>query len=254
MVFHSGGLYMIHSVLRLSVTNCYLLQADNGFVLVDTGYDWEWETFRRSLDEARIGLQDIGFLILTHHHDDHAGLIGRLLIENPMIRVVMSRCTQELLPRGKNDRSHGGAYINRRVNALLTLKKMFDTRWTHTFPAYFTRKGDIIVADGIRLRDIGIDLDGKIIETPGHTFDSISVLLDDGDCLVGDAAASFLSFAGTKHCIIYLEDLGQYYASWIRIIDAGAKRILPAHGRPFGVDELRKNLHRNRQEDLVKLK
>ena len=51
--------------------------------------------------------------------------------------------------------------------------------------------------------------------------------------MVGDAAANFLQFAGTKHCIIYLEDLDQYYQSWVRILEAGAKRIFPAHGEPF---------------------
>ena len=45
---------MIHSVLKLSVTNCYLLRADNGLVLIDTGYDWEWERFRVALQNTAL--------------------------------------------------------------------------------------------------------------------------------------------------------------------------------------------------------
>jgi glyoxylase-like metal-dependent hydrolase (beta-lactamase superfamily II) len=35
---------------------------------------------------------------------------------------------------------------------------------------------------------IGINMPGKIIYTPGHTDDSIGLLLDNGICFVGDAA------------------------------------------------------------------
>jgi glyoxylase-like metal-dependent hydrolase (beta-lactamase superfamily II) len=245
---------MILAVLRLSVTNCYLLRADNGLVLIDTGYDWEWERFRVALRNTGADFGDIGYLVLTHHHDDHAGLIEQLIKETPRIRVVMSKRTRDLLPKGKNDRSHGGAYINKRINTLLRVKSILDKRWTHTFPPYIAREDDIIVEGGTRLRGIGIGLDGKIIETPGHTSDSISVVLDDGDCIVGDAAANFLQSAGTKHCIIYVEDLGQYYQSWNRIIEEGAKRIFPAHGKPFRANELKRNIYRNRQQDLVMLK
>lgn len=244
---------MFIKILRLSVTNCYILEADKGFVLIDTGYDWEWERFRRSLRKAEVDINKISHLILTHHHDDHAGLIDKLLSENPTLKVVMSSHARDLVSTGKNDRTHGGAYLNSRVNFLLSLKKAFDKKWTHTFPAYLARKEDIIVSDGLRLRDVGITLDGTVIETPGHSSDSITIALDSGDCFVGDAAAEFLQFAGTKHCIIYLEDLAQYYKSWERIIQAGAKQIFPGHGNQFSVEELRRDLGRNRSEDLVVL-
>jgi glyoxylase-like metal-dependent hydrolase (beta-lactamase superfamily II) len=71
-----------------------------------------------------------------------------------------------------------------------------------TFPPYRLRNCDILVTGHTGLREIGIPLDGKIIETPGHTVDSVSILFDDGDCLIGDAAANFLWFAGTKYCVV----------------------------------------------------
>jgi glyoxylase-like metal-dependent hydrolase (beta-lactamase superfamily II) len=119
---------------------------------------------------------------------------------------------------------------------------------------YDLRENDIVVSGSVNLQELGIDLDGKIIETFGHSDDSISVVLNDGDCIAGDAAANFLQFAGTRHCIIYIEDLEQYYRSWSRILQAGAKQIYPAHGKPFSAEELRKNINRNRKRDLVLLK
>lgn len=32
----------------------------------------------------------------------------------------------------------------------------------------------------------GIGIDGEIIRTPSHSRDSVSLMLDDGDCIVGD--------------------------------------------------------------------
>jgi glyoxylase-like metal-dependent hydrolase (beta-lactamase superfamily II) len=77
------------------------------------------------------------------------------------------------------------------------------------------------------------------------------VLFDDGDCLVGDSAASMLLFAGTHHCVIFVMDLDQYYASWRLLLSRGAKRILPAHGRPFAAAVLEREMDRNRKGNIV---
>jgi len=97
---------MIAKTLKLSVTNCYLLKADHRYVLIDTGYDWEWDTFRKQLDRAKIDFADIEYLILTHHHDDHAGLLNQVVTKNPGIKVVMSKRAKELLTKGRNDRTN----------------------------------------------------------------------------------------------------------------------------------------------------
>jgi glyoxylase-like metal-dependent hydrolase (beta-lactamase superfamily II) len=48
-----------------------------------------------------------------------------------------------------------------------------------------------LVTGDTGLREIGILLDGEVLETPGHTVDSISILFDDGNCLIGDASGNF---------------------------------------------------------------
>jgi len=242
---------MIFKTLRLSVTNCYLFKTNDGYALIDTGYDWEWRTFCAELRKSGVEFEDIKHLILTHHHDDHAGLINKLLEQNPRIKVVMSRHAKDLLQKGRNDHTRGGGYINRRIYALATLKRVFDKKWTLTFPPYITRNDDILIDQEVQLQQIGIEADGKILETPGHTVDSISIAFGDGDCIVGDAAANFLRFAGTKYCVVYVMDLDQYYESWTRIIEAGAKWIYPSHGRPFGVEELKKSIYLNKKHNMV---
>ena len=246
--------------LKLSVTNCFLIQTGAQYVLVDTGYEEDWDLFRAQLKKANVSLSQISHIILTHHHDDHCGLLHKILEENSSIRVVISPLCKELILVGENDRTHGGGLINKRIYFLLhfkqfylstILKKTVAKEKNLMFPPYQVRTCDILAADETKLRDMGIPLDGKIIYTPGHTVDSISVLFDDGDCLIGDAAANFLRFFGTKYCVIFVCNMDEYYKSWEKVIAAGARRIYPAHGEPFSVDKLKANLWRNKAENLV---
>ena len=238
-------------VLKLGVTNCFLASTGDNYLLIDTGYDYEWELFCKRLKDNGVSLSKISHIVLTHHHDDHCGLLNKILEENPDIKIVMSRRSKALLLKGKNDHEHGGGYINKRINFLLSLKSRFDKRWTHTFPPYESRDLDILIETETNLREIGIALDGRIIETPGHSIDSISILFDDGDCIVGDAAANFLQFAGTKYCVIYIENIEEYYKSWEKLISAGAQKIFPSHGRPFSALKLRKNINKNSRRNMV---
>lgn len=246
--------------LKLSVTTCYLIKAEEKFLLVDTGYAEDWELFRRRLKEVDVELSQIGYLLLTHHHDDHCGLLHTILQENSDILIVMSKLCGELIQKGENDLTHGGGLLNKRVAFLirhkqayvsLMLRKQVDKSQNLKFRPYQFRESDIIFQGETTLRELGIPIDGKILLTPGHTVDSVSILFPDGDCLVGDAAAHMLSFAGTHYCVIFICDTDMYYRSWEKIIRAGAKRIFPAHGGPFPIDRLAENMRKNKAKNLV---
>jgi len=88
------------------------------------------------------------------------------------------------------------------------------------------------------LQEIGID--GVIFHTPGHSQDSISIVLADGSAFVGDAAMNFMRFFGTRYRPIYAEDYGKVYESWRKLIEHGASVIYTAHGAPFSADELKR--------------
>ena len=248
--------------LKLSVTHCYLLKApSHKYVLIDTGYVDEWDLFCKKLDEKRINLTDISHIILTHHHDDHCGLLNKVVQTCPEIKIVMAAEARDLLLVGKNDRSQGGGLINRRVKLVLSMKQLYislvlkkkvDKKNNMRFPPYHVRQNDILVREETTLKEIGVDLPGRIFPTPGHSRDSISILLEDGDCFVGDAAANFLQFAGTKYCVIYVSDMETYYQSWQKIISENAQNIYPAHGKPFPVGRLIENIGKNKAADLVK--
>ena len=237
--------------LKLKVTNCYLVQAGEKYILVDTGYEYEWGLFCQKLAQTGVGLDEIGYLLLTHHHDDHAGLLNLLVEENPSLTVILSRYGKTLLATGKHFHTSGAGYVNKRIGFLLSLKGRLDKKWIHRFPPYTVRESDYLIEGDTYFKALGIDLPGKILETPGHSLDHISVLFDDGDCLAGDAAANLLQWAGAKYCVISVDDLEQYYASWQKLISKGTKHIFPSHGKPFNVGSLRQNLGRHKKENMV---
>ena len=120
----------------------------------------------------------------------------------------------------------------------------FDPRWTLTFPPFTLRERDILPADDDSrlLHDLGIA--EQVLCTSGHCIDHLSVVLETGEAFCGDAAASFLPWAGTHYRTVFMTDMDAAYRSWQKLLDAGARTIYPADGRPFGADKLRQSMGR----------
>jgi glyoxylase-like metal-dependent hydrolase (beta-lactamase superfamily II) len=68
----------------------------------------------------------------------------------------------------------------------------------------------------------GIGIGCEILSTPGHSNDSVSVLLDDGAAFTGDLTP--LPLAGDDEAGIAVA------ASWRLLRERGGTRIYPGHG------------------------
>lgn len=71
------------------VANNFIFPIQNGYVLIDTGYEKHFSIFCRELQKRKIALQDIRYVFLTHAHDDHAGFLNELL-KNTQAKVILS--------------------------------------------------------------------------------------------------------------------------------------------------------------------
>ncbi len=69
------------------------------------------------------------------------------------------------------------------------------------------------------LAQIGIP--GEILSTPGHSDDSVSLLLDDGSVFTGDLTPLEYAWGEAGELV---------KASWRTLIAKGARQIFPAHG------------------------
>ena len=64
----------------LGYVNTYLIAGDEGWTLIDTGWNDQvsFEAFERQLKDIGADFKDINLIIITHIHPDHFGLAGRL--------------------------------------------------------------------------------------------------------------------------------------------------------------------------------
>jgi glyoxylase-like metal-dependent hydrolase (beta-lactamase superfamily II) len=219
--------------IKLGYTWCYLLKCSDGYLLIDTSYPDYFARFQKSLGKLGIDASKIKYLLLTHHHDDHAGFATEL-VRKTGCRVIVHRHAVAPLKKGESeDTIHP---VNLRVKFVFSIFELFHRQFK--FPPMIPGENDIILNgdDFNWLKDIGID--GKILYTPGHSSDSISILLSDGSAFVGDVAMNFLRLTGVGHRPIYVEDINAVYVSWHKLIEQGAKTIYPSHGNPFSAREL----------------
>jgi glyoxylase-like metal-dependent hydrolase (beta-lactamase superfamily II) len=214
--------------IRLSKTNCFYLKRQK--VLIDTGYAHDEAAFRRGLARAGIPFSAIDYVVLTHHHDDHCGLVGLIGREHPSVKVVLHRLCEEELTLGENSRKEGGYWASHGMRRLAGLYKRVDRKWTLKFPPFATRSHDMVIDFTAPVVDF---LDCKLIYAPGHTLDSICLMDPEGRLYLGDAAANYLKWAGTKYAPAFITDVDRFYESWRLILSLKPKMLYPAHGAPF---------------------
>jgi glyoxylase-like metal-dependent hydrolase (beta-lactamase superfamily II) len=222
---------------KLSFTNCYLLRCNRGFLLIDTSYPNQYHRFVKLLGKSGIGIQDIKYVLLTHHHDDHAGFAAEI-IDNSRAKLIVHEEALDLLRQGTVEN------YSRALNPCIkVLLGAFSLLHKYVYPGINTKNGDYIISgdDFFLLKQLGID--GIILHTPGHTGDSISVVLSDGSAFVGDVAMDFMNFCYTRHRPIFVQNINDVYHSWQKLIHYGAKIVYPAHGRPFDISELKIQKH-----------
>lgn len=216
--------------MSLRFTTLFFLECDGGYVQIDTGYCTEYGKYLNGLDTLDITLSEINYLLLTHHHDDHAGFAHQLL-QDSGAQLIVHRNALPFLEKGTVDEA--GTYVNWCIRMLGT---WFFLVHGCSYPPVHIRKNDrVIEGDSTLLREIGIE--GQILYTPGHTRDSISVIVGE-HAFVGDAAMNFFNFCRIKFRPIIIQDMKDVFNSWDRIIESGAKSIYPSHGDPFNVEKL----------------
>jgi len=90
---------------------------------------------------------------------------------------------------------------------------------------------DIIVNDELSLREFGVA--GRAISTPGHTPGSLSVVLDNGEVIIGDLLMGSFIRRHRPMLPFFADDVAQLRRSLSRLLEMEPKRIYASHGREF---------------------
>jgi len=121
----------------------------------------------------------------------------------------------------------------------------------HRFPPV-DRPERYIVLDDKSLPAVEMQLSGTIVNLPGHTADSIGLLLEDGSLFCGDAAMN--GFPSLNRVTIWIENLkGIQKNMGINAWHESFQNI-SFHGRAFSKEDLEKNIHRLDRVELYSLR
>ncbi len=216
------------------VVNNYLLQTPLGWIAIDTGYPGGEEKFMRRFSKLASS-EDLKYIFLTHAHDDHAGFLAALLLKT-QAKVILHPAGASALEAGKSNEPPSAGYSSKLAALFGLFKKEF------TFPPVVLGDRAAFVSNDMDqvFKELGLPI--RILFLPGHTADSIGLLLEEtGELFCGDAAMNaVISLA--RHTI-WIEDAQAFGMSWDKMLSASPAKIYPSHGMPFSPKDLVKYRH-----------
>ena len=176
-------------------TNYYVIATASTKLLIDVGFPRTLPKLRHALRRTGIALSDINYLLATHYHPDHAGLVQEVKQQGIKLIVLENQITA--IPALKQYMKPSQQYLDITLNDNINVH----TAESRSF-----------------LRRIGID--GEIIATPGHSDDSITLILDMGIAFTGDLPPAYLSDDPTNAT----------QRSWESIHSHHITAVYPGHG------------------------
>lgn len=182
--------------LTVNSTHFYLIDSTGGKLLIDAG--WGLAQFTSQLKAYHVPVNTIRYVMFTHTHTDHAGLVQD--VKNLSgARMIIHQTQIPFLEDLRAYSEKKGGYTPIRVE-----------------------KTDLVSPTRDVLQSIGIM--GEIVETPGHSDDSISLALDSGVAFIGDLTAPNM---------VSPENVDLVRESWKKLLDRGIQWFYHSHTDPI---------------------
>ena len=244
--------------ILMGYVNTYLIQGDNEYLLIDTGWNTEeaFDSLKKQLDEIGVGFRDISQIIVTHIHPDHYGQAGKL--------KQLSQAKVALHAVEKN--SIDLRYINMKE----LLQQM--EQWLHTngvatdeLPALQTASVALAKFVSPALPDITLHggetlstelFSFKVLWTPGHSPGHICLYEPSQKILIsGDNVLPNITPNIGLHPQSSSNPLGDYLNSLSALKQLDVNLVLPGHENPFNtlkprIEELIQH-HRQRNSEIL---
>ena len=206
---------------RLGSVNCYLLEIQDSYILIDTGGSNNRAGLVRTLERAGCKPGSLKLIILTHGDFDHTGNAKYLRTEYGP-KIMMHRDDAGMM-------EDGDMFVNRKKSNILI--KMVTTT-LFGFGRSERCEPDSTIEDGYDFAVHGFD--AKALHLPGHSRGSIGVLTSDGDLFCGDLLENTKAPAPNA----LMDDTVALEASLEKLRGLAVKTVYPGHGRPFSMDML----------------
>lgn len=185
-----------HTIVNVGYrsTNYWVISAGKSRLLVDIGWPGTMGTMSANLRRIGVPLSEIRYALATHYHIDHAGLAQEF--KNAGVPLLVLENQTQAIPLMKNHIKPQDGYVEIALDGNTTIT--------------FAESRSVLAERGIA---------GEILQTRGHSDDSVSLLLDNGSVFTGDLPP--LAIAGDDSMVA---------ASWRLLREHGATRVYPAHG------------------------
>lgn len=204
----------------LPMSNAYLIKAQRP-VLIDSGGPEDAEKIVEALTRAGVAPRDLGLILLTHGHADHAGAARRL-----------HALTGAPIALGAEDEAMTAVGRNGKLDPVGIEAWMIRPFVSPPFPPF---RPDIRVEKQLDLAPWGVA--GRAIALPGHTPGSLAILLDDHSAFVGDLMRGG-SMGGrlnphAPHDHYFQPDLARAHRDICALLDRGVETFYVGHGGPL---------------------
>jgi glyoxylase-like metal-dependent hydrolase (beta-lactamase superfamily II) len=177
-------------------TNFWVVSTKTTRLLIDLGWPGMFAALEAELQRKGVPLAEVQYGVATHYHIDHAGAAQEL--KQHGMRLIV---TPEQVP-------HIGG-----------MRRYIKPGESYTDIATHDNLVVSIADSRVVLATLGID--GEFVHTPGHSDDSISVLLDSGEVFTGDL---------THPALMTEEETAVTLTSWLTLAERGATTVYAGHG------------------------
>jgi ribonuclease/clavin/mitogillin len=177
-------------------TNYYVIGGGKNRLLVDVGWPGTMGKLLAMLKRKGIAIGEIKYLLSTHYHPDHAGLVQE--VKGAGVRLMVMEGQEKFIPELKQWMKPEMHFVD------------IDLR-DNTAVTFAASRG--FLAE--------LDIAGEIVHTPGHSDDSVTLILDSGDAFTGDLQGVTRADE---------EDIAAVTASWEKLRMKNARMIYPGHG------------------------
>jgi glyoxylase-like metal-dependent hydrolase (beta-lactamase superfamily II) len=222
----------IHKI-KLSVSNCYLVQGDKN-ILVDTGSPNEEHKIIKAINDLGFQLSNIALILHTHGHSDHCGSTKEL-IQRHKIPTAIHSADSHMTKNGRND-------FLKPIRPIAKFIKPFVDK------PFLPFESDMHIDSYNDLKSFGIN--GFIHSTPGHTTGSISIEFDNHEAIIGDIMmGGFFGGELLPHLPDYhyfAEELIEIRSSINKVLTFNSSTYYVGHGGPLTKERI-KNRFKEKQ-------
>ncbi len=223
-------------ILPMNMVNAYAIFQERAVILFDAGLPGSEAKVRKALQDHGYDFEDVGLIVISHAHVDHAGNAARLsqLCQAPI-------------------QAHAGdlAYYQRQRRMSFCSTGWFGRLFLKSglmYQDYTAFTPDILLShqQSFALHEFGIA--GTVHATAGHTAGSLVIELENQEVLAGDLLASGILLGGIvwqdrpKQPPFEDDSLATALALE-RLLERGACCFHLGHGGPLADQAVRNHVH-----------